>query len=304
MTRGLVWERDGGEWPHREASRFVRAEGLRWHVQTMGQGPVLLLLHGTGASTHSWRAIAPLLARHFTVVAPDLPGHGFTSVLAYDRLSLPGMARSFGKLMEALEISPALVMGHSAGAAILIRMCLDGRIAPGGLVSLNGALFPFDGLAGQFFPPMAKVLFLNPLAPRVFAWSAGDRSRVERLIRETGSRLDADGVDFYQRLFRTPRHVAGALAMMAHWDLKPLADGFPRLEVPVLLVHGVEDKAVPPETADRVGEHLPTAEIVSLEGLGHLAHEERPDIVEGVVTRFARDVGVLAEPSGRPRRRR
>ena len=51
---------------------------IRWHVQRMGAGPALLLLHGTGAATHSWRALAPLLAEHFTVVAPDLPGHGFT----------------------------------------------------------------------------------------------------------------------------------------------------------------------------------------------------------------------------------
>ena len=75
----LSWERDGRDWPNREASRFVEAGGLRWHVQQMGRGPVLLLLHGTGASTHSWRALLPLLAKSFTVVAPDLPGHGFTA---------------------------------------------------------------------------------------------------------------------------------------------------------------------------------------------------------------------------------
>ena len=52
--------------------------GLRWHVQMMGTGPQVLLLHGAGAATHSWRDVAPLLARDFTVIAPDLPGHGFT----------------------------------------------------------------------------------------------------------------------------------------------------------------------------------------------------------------------------------
>ena len=54
----------------------VAAGGLRWHVQVAGDGPVLLLLHGTGAATHSWRDLLPLLAERFTVVAPDLPGHG------------------------------------------------------------------------------------------------------------------------------------------------------------------------------------------------------------------------------------
>ena len=68
----------GRDWPNRAASRTVRAAGLNWHVQVMGSGPVLLLAHGTGAATHSWRGLAPLLAQHFTVVAPDLPGHGYT----------------------------------------------------------------------------------------------------------------------------------------------------------------------------------------------------------------------------------
>jgi magnesium chelatase accessory protein len=45
----LVWNRDGGDWPNREASGFVEAAGSRWHVQKMGQGPPLLLIHGTGA---------------------------------------------------------------------------------------------------------------------------------------------------------------------------------------------------------------------------------------------------------------
>ncbi len=49
-------------------------------------------MHGTAAATHSWAALLPLLARHFTVVAPDLPGHGFTERPAEERLGLPGMA--------------------------------------------------------------------------------------------------------------------------------------------------------------------------------------------------------------------
>ena len=78
----------GEDWPQPEPpAAFVLAGGLRWHVQVMGQEggvdpaqrrPVILLLHGMGASTHSWRDLAPLLASGYTLVAPDLPGHGFT----------------------------------------------------------------------------------------------------------------------------------------------------------------------------------------------------------------------------------
>ena len=157
------WRRDGADWPNREASRFVRTTGLTWHVQVMGAGPTLLLLHGTGAATHSWRGLMPLLARHFTVVAPDLPGHGFTDSVPAHRLSLPGMARAVQSLLWALDRTPALAVGHSAGAAILARMCLDGAAAPRGLVSLNGAFLPFGGAAGQVFSPLARFLVGVPL---------------------------------------------------------------------------------------------------------------------------------------------
>ena len=66
--------------------------------------PVLLLLHGTGAATHSWRSLAPLLAEHFRVVAPDLPGHGFTSGRPSGGLAMPAVARSVSDLMGALAL--------------------------------------------------------------------------------------------------------------------------------------------------------------------------------------------------------
>ena len=290
-----VWERDGRDWPNREASRFVKAAGLRWHVQTMGEGPVLLLVHGTGAATHSWRALAPILARHFTVVAPDLPGHGFTDAPPYPAMTLEGMGRSLGALLVALDVSPVLAAGHSAGAAILIRMCLDGVIRPGALVSLNGALLPFRGAAAKIFPSLAKLMFLNPLTPRVFAWGATDRARVERLIRDTGSTLEPAGVELYARLVRTPGHVSGALGMMANWNLDALERDLPRLGAKLLLVAGGNDRAVPPEAAFQVRDRLPGATVEYLRGLGHLAHEERPQEIATLIVRLARAEGILPQ---------
>jgi magnesium chelatase accessory protein len=123
------WNTDGRTWPNRAASRFVVADGLRWHVQVMGSGPPILLIHGTGAATHSWRDLAPLLARDFTVIAPDLPGHGFTETPDAEGLSLAGMARGLGALLDALGVEPVLAVGHSAGAAIAMQMGLGGRFA-------------------------------------------------------------------------------------------------------------------------------------------------------------------------------
>ena len=277
------WERDGADWPNRAASRFVRAADLTWHVQEFGMpgAPVVLLLHGTGAATHSWAGLAPLLAEHFRVVAPDLPGHGFTDPLPAGRLSLPGMAAAIRDLLRVLDLSPDLVVGHSAGAAILVRLCLDG-LAPRLLVALNGALTPFPGLASVLFPGLARMLFLNPVTPRIFAWTA-DRPAVERLIRGTGSRLDARGLELYRRLFRCPGHVAGALGMMANWDLPTLARDLPRLETRTLLVVGGDDKAIKPDDSFALRERLRSARVELLRGLGHLAHEEAPERVAEII---------------------
>jgi magnesium chelatase accessory protein len=287
------WAVEGRDWPHREASRFVEAAGLRWHIQEFGraEAPALLLLHGTGAATHSWRGLAPLLARDFFVIAPDLPGHGFTDPLPDADLSLPGMARAVAGLVAALGRPPVLVAGHSAGAAVLARMCLDGSIAPRLLAAFNGALAPLPGAANLLFPSMARLLFLNPFTPRIFAWTA-DRSAAKRLIEGTGSRLDPAGVDLYRRLFARAGHVRGALGMMANWDLAGLHRALPGLATRTLLIVGGDDKAILPDTAFALRDRLPEARVALIRGLGHLAHEEAPERVAEVLLAEARTLGL------------
>ena len=294
MEQRLAWQRDGGDWPNREASRFVCAAGLDWHVQIMGRGPVALLVHGTGASTHSWRELLPLLAGHYTVVAPDLPGHAFTGTPAAEGLALQGMSDALGGLLSALSLSPVLVVGHSAGAAVMARLCLDGGISPRLLISLNGALLPLRGIAGHIFSPLARLLVRLPRVPSLVAWRARDRTAVERVLRDTGSRLQARDVDLYARLFSNPAHVAATLTMMARWDLDGLARDLPGLAVPLLLVVGGEDRAIPPESAFEVRRLVPTAQVEYLRGLGHLAHEERPEEIAALIVRAAGAAGIAA----------
>ncbi len=287
MGGALDWTRDGPDWPHAQHSRFVQAAGLRWHVQQFpGPGPdapCLLLLHGTGASTHSWRDLAPLLAQRYQVIAPDLPGHAFTGLppggVGSPQLTLPGMAAALHGLLFALGQTPLRVVGHSAGAAIAVRMCLDGLIQPQRLTGLNAALLPLGGLAGAVFSPAAKLMAAAPLVPRLFAWRARDPAVLQRLLNSTGSTLDATGTDLYRRLVGSPAHATGALGMMANWDLPTLAAELPRLAVPLDLLVGSRDRTVPPEQAQRVRARLNDAArgcIAVLEGLGHLAHEEDP----------------------------
>jgi magnesium chelatase accessory protein len=288
----MDWARDGGDWPNRDASRFVDAAGLRWHVQVSGRGPPVLLLHGTGASTHSWRDLAPRLAAHFQVVAPDLPGHAFSGALPRPP-TLPAMSRALGALLDELALRPALAAGHSAGAAILVRMTSDRLLSVPAIVSLNGALLPLAGVT-RAFSPAAWLLAHLPFVPRLAAWRAQDPRAVDRLIESTGSRLDPRGRALYARLMCDPAHVAGALAMMAHWDLESLQPRLEQLEARTLLVVGSNDRTVPPQQAETLAPRLQDARIVTLPGLGHLAHEEDPHSVEQLLVAEARRWGVLS----------
>jgi magnesium chelatase accessory protein len=276
MAEHPSWQHDGRDWPNREASRFVTAGGLRWHVQVAGTGPDMLLLHGTAAATHSWRDMLPLLARDFRVIAPDLPGHGFTQAPPPARLSLPGMAGAVAELLRALDASPRIAVGHSAGAAIALRLALDQRIAPSDILSFNGALLPLGERHAAFFTRAAKLLVGLPFVPSLMAWRASNRGVAERLLADTGSRIEPRGVELYARLFRHAGHLASALGMMARWDLVPLLRDLPRLAPRLTLVVGSQDRAVPPAQAERIRQRLPSARIVTMPGLGHLAHEERP----------------------------
>ncbi|MGI3776617.1 MAG: alpha/beta fold hydrolase BchO [Janthinobacterium lividum] len=284
MTAAPRWDVAGRDWPNRAHSRFVDAGGLRWHVQVLGEGPVLLLLHGTGAATHSWRALAPLLARRFTVVAPDLPGHGFTSAPPAEGMSLPGMARSVAALLAALHLRPVLVAGHSAGAAVAAQMTIDSLIAPAAIMSLNGALLPLPARESVLFPAAARLLASLPVLPWIVSRQA-TQPLVDRMLAGTGSRLDPRDARLYARLFAEPRHVAAALRMMARWDLN--AFDIARLRVPLTLVAGERDGMIPPNAARQVASLLPGACLVLLPGLGHLAHEEDPGRIAALLDEMA-----------------
>ncbi len=293
MSSAMQWDVSGRTWPNRAASTFVEAGGLRWHVQQAGVGPTLLLLHGTGSATHSWRALMPWLADFFTVIAPDLPGHGFTSVPAPGQHSLPSFATLVSALLTTLRAKPVLAVGHSAGAAIVARMCLDNAISPAGIVAINGAMLPLRGLPGTVFSPLAKLLAANSLVPKLFSWRASDRAVTERLLYGTGSKIDEEGIALYSELMRHSSHAAAALNMMAHWDLPALERDIARLKPPLLLIVGDNDRTVPPNDAARLQRYLPKAIVKHLPHLGHLAHEEAPAQIGEIVRDFAMRVGAL-----------
>jgi magnesium chelatase accessory protein len=282
----LDWSREGLIWPHRAASTFVRTGAARWHVQRMGSGPPLILLHGTGASVHSWRGLMPLLAERHDVIALDLPRHAFTTGHDAYAMSLPAMAREVARLLEAMEVTPAAIIGHSAGAAIALQLALDQGYR-GPIIGLSAALRPFPGAMAQIFPAVAKALFVNPLVPRIFTGSIDLVGGAEKFMwRSTHSRIDAQGLACYAKLLKHSGHASGALAMMANWDLPSLRERMGEARNPMLLLHGANDPAIPPDWARDAAGWLPNARLELLPGLGHLAHEEAPELAASHIAAF------------------
>ena len=252
-------------------------------MQRLGSGPVILLIHGTGASTHSWRDVAPLLAERFTVISVDLPGHGFTRGQLASGLRLPGVAHALAGLLAVEQVAPAAVVGHSAGAAISLQLVLgEGLRAP--VVAFAPAVRPMGGGAAPFFSGLAKLVFANPFMPFFFAGAARHVVDVEGFLRRsTGSRLERRGVALYERLFRSPGHCEGAIGLMADWDLEAVARALPDLPVLLRIAHGDRDAAVPLSEAREVA-RLSGGSVELFAGLGHLAHEERPDLAARLIT--------------------
>ncbi len=270
----------GPDWPHMDCSRFVQTPGVRWHVQITGSGPVLLLLHGAGASTHSWRDLLEPLGAHFTVVCPDLPGHALSHIASGWRPGLREMAQALNDLLGALGLMPHVVVGHSAGGAVAAQWVLDRQSAQPAhgptLIGLNPAWLPIPGMASWMFPAAAKLLALNPMSALWIARHGARPGVVQKLVDETGSRLGAQGVDYYGRLIRQASHVRGVLAMMAAWDMAALGRRMPDLRGPVFLHLGGRDTTVPTSWSGRTYARVPQAQGITAAELGHLAHEEAP----------------------------
>ena len=296
----MDWASYADTWPHAGHSTFVQARPHRWHLQEMGpeEAPVVLLLHGTGGASHSWRDVAPILAARYRVLVPDLPGHGFTRLGALQRSSLELMTQDLTNLMDKRGLRPAAIVGHSAGGALALRMAQKAEAPPRAVVGINAALESFEGAAGWLFPMMAKALALNPFVAPAVARMVRPAS-VERLIEGTGSRLDAVGLALYRACICDARHVDGALTMMAQWRLQGMVDAIPRTDLPVLLLAADRDRAVPSETAARIAARLPQGEVEMLPGLGHLAHEEAPEAVTKRITAFLDRTLGTADETGR-----
>ena len=267
------------DWPFRSEARRIRARHDWWVVEH-GTGPEVLLLHGAGASGHSFRHLVPLLEGYRCLV-PDLPGQGFTRAGSRGRFGIVPMAEDLAGLCVAAGWRPQLVIGHSAGVPLALQ--LSTLIPVERVIGINAALGVFEGAAGFLFPLLARALAATPFVPTLVSRMWGNPQKVRQLIAGTGSHLDDQGIGQYVTLVRRAAHVDGTLGMMAAWRVDRLMAGAPGLVVPVTLIATGGDRVVPPKISREAARMLPRAEVVERSALGHLAHEEDAAAIRGAM---------------------
>jgi magnesium chelatase accessory protein len=271
-----------------DQSQLVRCGGLNWNVHTSGSGPRCLLIHGTGASVHTWKNLVPLLAPHLTLTMIDLPGHAGTQTPPHTDLSLPAVAGMLFEFLQQQDHKPELIVGHSAGAAVMLQMCVEHEQTNIPLVSINGAVMPLGGIAGYLFSPLARMSSTNGWMSHFFALRARNKRNVHKVLDSTGSVVDENSFATYSRLFQDPAHVAGVLRMMANWRLEPLTPHLYNLNNEIKLIAADNDKTIALRDTYRLHQLLPHSSVSIVKNKGHLVHEEDPQSIARIILEFVK----------------
>ena len=262
------------------AGRFVVVEGLQTYVLASGpeDGPAVVLIHGLGGSTFSWReTLGPLAESGYHAVTFDLPGFGLTDKpLSYD-YSHAHQADFTVHLMDALGLPTASVVGHSMGGDIAAHLALRHPERVTRLVFVDGAVGGGDNLniLGPLaaFPPVARwiqVAGAYLLTPERFT----DILRSAYADPNFVTPAIAAG---YARVLQTPDFAAVLVGLVRDGGQNRLDDtDIGQIEAPSLLAWGALDTWVPLENGERLRDLLPQAVLRTYPTAGHLPMEETP----------------------------
>ncbi len=275
---------------------WVDVDGLRTHYLTGGEGPPLVLLHGHGDSSGSWRRVLPALARTYRVLAPDTPGAGESTKFS-DYSQPPSFYSNFlARFLDTLHLERVSLVGNSHGGNIALRLAL---VAPERVTSLS--LVDSSGL-GRMINPALIALTLPGSGDASVAWLSTPLGAPQWALMLAslafGHPLLAPPEWLAQqyRLAQTPGHLHGAVACLrGELDLagqrEVVLDELPRLEVPTLVVWGANDLVVPSYHATAAAARLKNGRLVLMPNCGHLPHVQRPGVFVDTLNQFLAGIG-------------
>jgi pimeloyl-ACP methyl ester carboxylesterase len=270
------------------ASSLVResrvVHGHRRAYVRAGSGPALLLLHGIGNNCQTWSGVIDRLAESYTVIAPDLLGHGDSDKPRGD-YSIAAYANGMRDLLSILDVEHATVAGHSLGGGIALQFAYQfpercqrlALVGSGGLgpelsaglraATLPGAELVLTALAGVSGPLRAGMQALEHVG-QLAHWK-----RVRDLAEAGDALLALKDVEARQAFLRTLRGVADARGQtVSAADRLYLANA-----IPMLVIWGSRDPIVPAAHAETVRTLVPTARVEVFEDAGHWPHLDDPE---------------------------
>lgn len=282
---------------------FVQLHGQHVAYRRCGTGPVLLLIHGMAGSSDTWAAVLPLLAEHFTVLAPDLPGHGQSDKAPGD-YSLGSYATTLRDLMAVLDIERATIVGQSLGGGIAMQFayqfpeCCDRLV----LVDSGGLGREVSWMLRGLALPGAELVM--PLLFPGFVRDWGNS--VERFLHDRGIRSGraSESWQAYASLTHGENRHAFVRTVRAVIDgggqsVSAVERLYLTSEIPTLIVWGDQDRMIPIAHAKAAHEAMPTSQLSIMEGVGHFPHVEEPVQFAQTVTAFVQST----EPSTADRAR-
>ena len=285
-TRGRRSQWLDVDWPSH--TRQVEIDGTRVNYVDLGEGPVLLFVHGLGAMWQSWLENLPEMARDHRVIALDLPGFG-RSEMPREAISIDGYARFLGHFMDALDIERAIVIGNSMGGFIGAELAIRDPDRVERLVLVSPAILWQEYRRAKPLTRLAAVTEAS--AGRALATSQGALATRPRL-RNLGLLLSGFryphllSPELATEMVRTARRTPGFVpALQALADF-PLREELPKLGAPTLVVWGAHDPLVHRKHAHELDRLIPNVTVEIFERTGHEAMAERPERFHRVLREF------------------
>lgn len=255
-------------------SQFVEAAGLRLHLRDTGprDGPVVLLVHGFSSSLHTWDAWLPLMEDRFRVVSLDLPGFGLTGPDPTGDYSDERSVAVLAALMDRLGVEKAAVVGSSMGGRIAWRFAAaePARVSKLVLMAPDG----FASMGREYDRAPERLPWLIRLLPYT-----APKPLLRRAMQNTyavPSALTDTVLERYHAMLLAPGVRRAILDRLLQSRLVPPEPILATIRVPVLLLWGEQDAAVPSSRAADYERALPNARTVLLPGIGHVPMEEAP----------------------------
>ena len=278
-------------WPYYEYSKFLETDNFVWHYQLIGKpgNPILLFIHGAGASSHSWASLIPKL-QEFQILAVDLPGHRFSKIKKGIRPQHDIIVKDLVVLFDSIKIKPNVFVGHSIGAVIVLSLSNIYKGPLSSIVLINGALERFEGPAATIFPLMAKVFYASPLTKYWIRLFNSAENSLRKFLSISGSNLTSKNIDYYLQLMTDEDHVTGTLAFISSWSIGDIEKKLKKINVPTLFLAGMSDGIVNYKTSVRANKKAFNAKIKLFENEGHLIHEVSSAKVAKEINSFCKKI--------------